>query len=99
VRQIMEYYLAVRMRRLGRAYLGGEAARPAQSPYLRGTPSAGSPIGAGVGIATQTRVSQSGPALWPPSSREPDRAGMASLPDRSGRFALRRQSGATRFPR
>jgi transcriptional regulator with XRE-family HTH domain len=73
VRQVMEYYLAVRMRRLGRTYQGGEAARPAQSPYLRGTPSAGSPIGAGIGIATQTRVSQGRPALRPPSNRPTNR--------------------------
>jgi len=62
------------MRRLGRAYLGGEAARPAQSPYLRGTPSAGSPIGAGIGIATQTRVSQGRPALRPSSTNGHDGA-------------------------
>jgi len=70
VRQIMEYYLAVRMRRLGRTYQGGEAARPTQSPYLRGTPAARGPIGAGIGLATQTRVSQGRPALRPPSNRE-----------------------------
>ena len=73
VRQIMEYYLAVRMRRLGRAYQGGEAARPAQSPYLRGMPSAGSPIGAGVGLATQARISQARPVLRPPSNRPTNR--------------------------
>jgi transcriptional regulator with XRE-family HTH domain len=73
VRQIMEYYLAVRMRRLGRTYQGGEAARPAQSPYLRGTPAAGNPIGAGVGLATQTRVSQGRPGLRPPTGRPTNR--------------------------
>jgi transcriptional regulator with XRE-family HTH domain len=73
VRQIMEYYLAVRMRRLGRTYQGGEAARPQQSPYLRGTPSAGNPIGGGIGLATQTRVSQGRPGLRPPSSRPTNR--------------------------
>jgi transcriptional regulator with XRE-family HTH domain len=73
VRQVMEYYLAVRMRRLGRTYQGGEATHPAQSPYLRGTPAAGSPMGAGMGIATQTRVSQGRPALRPPSNRPTNR--------------------------
>lgn len=73
VRQVMEYYLAVRMRRLGRTYQGGEAARPAQSPYLRGTPAAGSPMGAAIGIATQARVSQGRPGLRPPSNRPTNR--------------------------
>jgi transcriptional regulator with XRE-family HTH domain len=73
VRQIMEYYLAVRMRRLGRSYQGGEPVRPAQSPYLRGMPSAGNPIGAAVGLATQPRISQGRPALRPPSNRPTNR--------------------------
>jgi transcriptional regulator with XRE-family HTH domain len=73
VRQIMEYYLAVRMRRLGRAYQGGEASRPAQSSYLRGMPSAGAPMGAAVGLATQPRISQARSALRPPTSRPTNR--------------------------
>jgi len=73
VRQIMEYYLAVRMRRLGRAYAGGEAARPAQTSYLRPAPSGGVPIGAGLGLVTQTRISQGRPVLRPPSNRPTNR--------------------------
>ncbi len=73
VRQIMEYYLAVRMRRLGRAYPNSDAVRPTHNPYLRGTPSAGSPMSAGIGIATQTRVSQARPIMRPPSSRPTNR--------------------------
>lgn len=52
VRQIMAYYLAARIHRLGHSHQGGEVDRPVQSPYLRGTPSAGGPIGAGIGLAT-----------------------------------------------
>jgi transcriptional regulator with XRE-family HTH domain len=48
VRQIMEYYLAVRMRRLGRTYgPATEPTRPLSSPYLRGGGAAPSPVGAG----------------------------------------------------
>jgi transcriptional regulator with XRE-family HTH domain len=48
VRQIMEYYLAVRLRRLGRAYGTGEPARPATaSSYLRGNLASSGTVGAG----------------------------------------------------
>jgi transcriptional regulator with XRE-family HTH domain len=56
VRQIMEYYLAVRMRRYGRAFQPTEnAAPPANHPpdrsIVRSQPSAGGPVVAGVGPA------------------------------------------------
>jgi len=47
VRQIMEYYLAVRMRRFGRAFQPSENTdRPVERPVVRG---AGGPVAAGVG--------------------------------------------------
>jgi len=50
VRQIMEYYLAVRMRRLGRAYGSpADQGRPAAQPYLRNGMGSPSPVGVGGG--------------------------------------------------
>jgi transcriptional regulator with XRE-family HTH domain len=54
VRQIMEYYLAVRMRRFGRAFQPTEGSqnRPPDRPLARSQPSIGGPVVAGVGQAT-----------------------------------------------
>ncbi len=61
VRQIMEYYLAVRMRRFGRAFPAAEGpqARPPDRPATRSQPSIGGPVVAGVGQAS--RMSSSRP--------------------------------------
>lgn len=81
VRQIMEYYLAVRMRRLGRTYgPGAEATRPLPSPYLRGGGAAPSPVGvtssspgnAGT-INGQTRLGTVRSSNRPPSGRPTSR--------------------------
>jgi transcriptional regulator with XRE-family HTH domain len=58
VRQIMEYYLAVRMRRFGRAFQPSEASstRPPDRPISRSQPSVGSPVVAGVGEANPRMV-------------------------------------------
>ena len=57
VRQIMEYYLAVRMRRFGRAFQPAETAagRPPERHVGRSQPASGGPVVAGVGHAT-TRI-------------------------------------------
>ena len=77
VRQIMEYYLAVRMRRLGRTYgPTAEPTRPLPSPYLRGGGAPPSPVTAG---STQSQIN--GPARLgtvrsssrPPSGRPTSR--------------------------
>jgi len=62
VRQIMEYYLAVRMRRLSRPYLTSDP-RPSGSPYGRGNGSAASPVGTAAGgtAAAGTSGSRMGP--------------------------------------
>ncbi|MEO8228230.1 MAG: helix-turn-helix transcriptional regulator [Chloroflexota bacterium] len=82
VRQIMEYYLAVRMRRLGRTYGPGvEPTRPLPSPYLRGGGAAPSPMGAGSsGTSTststingQTRLGTVRSSNRPPSGRPTSR--------------------------
>jgi hypothetical protein len=54
VRQIMEYYLAVRMRRFGRAFQPSEGStnRPPERPLARSQPSIGGPVVAGVGQAS-----------------------------------------------
>src|SRR3989442_1143188 len=58
VRQIMEYYLAVRMRRFGRAFQPTENTdRPVERPVVRGA--GGGPVAAGVG--TQARLTSSRP--------------------------------------
>ena len=53
VRQIMEYYLAVRMRRFGRAFQPSENApsRPNDRPPARSQPSSTTPVVAGVAPA------------------------------------------------
>src|SRR5678816_3310340 len=58
VRQIMEYYLAVRMRRFGRAFQPSEPAtnRPPDRPIARSTPVGQGPVVAGVGPATTSRM-------------------------------------------
>jgi transcriptional regulator with XRE-family HTH domain len=59
VRQIMEYYLAVRMRRFGRAFQPTESTdRPIERPVVRGA--GGGPVAAGVGPA-QARLTSSRP--------------------------------------
>ena len=62
VRQIMEYYLAVRMRRFGRAFQPSESPtnRPPERPVARSQPSIGGPVVAGVGQAT-TRLADARP--------------------------------------
>jgi transcriptional regulator with XRE-family HTH domain len=81
VRQIMEYYLAVRMRRLGRTYgPGAEPTRPLPSPYLRGGGAAPSPVGVTSGspgnagtINGQTRLGTVRSSNRPPSGRPTSR--------------------------
>ncbi len=59
VRQIMEYYLAVRMRRFGRAFPPAETSqnRPPDRPIVRSQPSIGQPVVAGVGQASRSMSS------------------------------------------
>ncbi|HUQ77825.1 MAG TPA: helix-turn-helix transcriptional regulator [Patescibacteria group bacterium] len=54
VRQIMEYYLAVRMRRFGRTFQPSESttARPPERPLARSAPVGSGPVVAGVGQAS-----------------------------------------------
>jgi transcriptional regulator with XRE-family HTH domain len=74
VRQIMEYYLAVRMRRLGRAYQPAEPTRPLPAPYLRGNGSMPIAVGAGAGMATTAmRPVPAGASIRPPSGRPTSR--------------------------
>ena len=70
VRQIMEYYLAVRMRRFGRAFQPTDATpiRPPDRPAARSQPSIGGPVVAGVGQAS-TRMSSARP-LGRPMGRQ-----------------------------
>lgn len=60
VRQIMEYYLAVRMRRLGRAYQPAEQPRSTPPPYLRGNGSTVSAIVTGSVSTTERPVPRHG---------------------------------------
>jgi transcriptional regulator with XRE-family HTH domain len=71
VRQIMEYYLAVRMRRFGRAFQASEsvADRPADRPVGRGANGA-APVVAGVSAAPGLRSSR---PVSRPSNRPPGR--------------------------
>jgi transcriptional regulator with XRE-family HTH domain len=71
VRQIMEYYLAVRMRRFGRAFQATEsvADRPADRALGRGA-NGGAPVVAGVSAAPGLRSSR---PVSRPSSRPPGR--------------------------
>ena len=78
VRQIMEYYLAVRMRRLGRTYgPTSEPVRPMSSPYLRGGGAAPSPVAAGTVTSPlangPTRLGQVRSTTRPPSGRPTSR--------------------------
>jgi transcriptional regulator with XRE-family HTH domain len=59
VRQIMEYYLAVRMRRFGRAFQPSEppTSRPNDRSLARSQPTAGGPVIAGVGQASSSAMS------------------------------------------
>jgi transcriptional regulator with XRE-family HTH domain len=65
VRQIMEYYLAVRMRRFGRAFQPAETstspARPPDRTMSRSQPMGTGPVVAGVGPAMPRSVSTSRP--------------------------------------
>ena len=59
VRQIMEYYLAVRMRRFGRAFQPSEPTnpnRPPDRPAARSTPVGSGPVVAGVGPVPGNRL-------------------------------------------
>jgi len=71
VRQIMEYYLAVRMRRFGRAFQACEsvADRPPERPLGRGANGA-APVVAGVSAAPGLRTPR---PVSRPSSRPPGR--------------------------
>ncbi len=78
VRQIMEYYLAVRMRRLGRTYgpPSEPARQPISSPYLRGGGAAPSPVGAGSAtgpIGGPARIGAVRTTSRPPSGRPTSR--------------------------
>jgi len=74
VRQIMEYYLAVRMRRLGRAYQPAEPTRPVPTPYLRGNGAAPSPVGVGAGTTNgPSRLAPLRAPIRPPSGRPTSR--------------------------
>jgi len=76
VRQIMEYYLAVRMRRYGRAFQpnggvpNGADERPAEQPRTRGSSMAGSPVVAGVSGASRLGA---GRPIGRPGTRPPGR--------------------------
>jgi len=72
VRQIMEYYLAVRMRRFGRAYQPSEALdRPADRSATYRNPNGSNAVGAGVGTTT-TRITATR-SLSRPVGRTPGR--------------------------
>ncbi|MDA8238426.1 MAG: helix-turn-helix transcriptional regulator [Chloroflexi bacterium] len=62
VRQIMEYYLAVRMRRYTRPINGAAASRPATLPERPLPRSLGTPLASVVGLPTDRRVSTVRPA-------------------------------------
>lgn len=59
VRQIMEYYLAVRMRRYGRTFQPSEPTtnRSPDRPLARSAPVGAGPVVAGVGPAATARMS------------------------------------------
>lgn len=70
VRQIMEYYLAVRMRRFGRAFQPSETPeRASERQPFRG-PMGASPVGAGVGAPTRMAATRT---LTRPAGRIPGR--------------------------
>ncbi|HKG56464.1 MAG TPA: helix-turn-helix transcriptional regulator [Candidatus Limnocylindrales bacterium] len=73
VRQIMEYYLAVRMRRFGRAFQASEPSAPERAPeraVSRGANGSASPVVAGVSAAPGIRSAR---PVARPSSRPPGR--------------------------
>ena len=75
VRQIMEYYLAVRMRRFGRAFQPSEpnsTNRPPDRPLARSAPIGQGPVVAGVGQASSSNPSRMGIR---PMSRQLGRTG------------------------
>jgi len=63
VRQIMEYYLAVRMRRFGRAFQPSEptTSRPPERPIARSATLGSGPVVAGVGPVPSSRMGASRP--------------------------------------
>jgi transcriptional regulator with XRE-family HTH domain len=63
VRQIMEYYLAVRMRRFGRAFQPSEptTSRPPERPAARSATMGSGPVVAGVGTVATSRMGVSRP--------------------------------------
>ena len=63
VRQIMEYYLAVRMRRFGRTFQPSEpvTGRPPERPTTRSAPVGQGPVVAGVGQAAAGRMASARP--------------------------------------
>jgi transcriptional regulator with XRE-family HTH domain len=68
VRQIMEYYLAVRMRRLERKYQPAEPTMSRPAPYLRGNGSMPTAVAVGAGMTnTATRLVPSGSPIRPPT--------------------------------
>lgn len=70
VRQVMEYYLAVRMRRLGRPVPPIEAARPTASGYGRIASQVPAPVGGGqIAAAGNGRLGSARPALRPLAGR------------------------------
>jgi len=70
VRQIMEYYLAVRMRRLERTYQPVEPTMSRPAPYLRGNGSMPTPIGVGARLTnTATRLVPTGSPTRSPAGR------------------------------
>jgi transcriptional regulator with XRE-family HTH domain len=63
VRQIMEYYLAVRMRRFGRTFQPSEPSpnRPPERPIARSSTMGNGPVVAGVGPVATSRMTASRP--------------------------------------
>ena len=71
VRQIMEYYLAVRMRRFGRAFQPAESSTPERGPdrpVSHGSSTTGGPVVAGVSTAPRLGMAR-------PVNRTPNRTG------------------------
>ena len=77
VRQIMEYYLAVRMRRFGRTFQPSEPTsnRPPERPIARSAPVGHGPVVAGVGQASVSQVSPSRMGSVRPMGRSMGRPG------------------------
>ena len=77
VRQIMEYYLAVRMRRFGRAFQPSEpsSSRPPDRPIARSAPVGQGPVVAGVGQASSSQITPSRMGSIRPMGRSLGRPG------------------------